>query len=392
MASTVIRFLFIGLFMAGAPPAWAADKTDEKFVRVAILNDVEELTVSIRGQYEIVDPKSNAVVLKGRGLENFKISMGKTGIQLNEQLYPLQRLYFKPGKYVTLHIKDQARRYRGVLEIVQKPDNKFLVINAIELEQYLKGVLYHEVSHRWPMEAMKAQAVAARTYVLYQMKKNAKDDYDVTGDIYSQVYGGKSAERFRTNIAANRTRGEILVYANKLLPAYFHASCGGHTENARNIWGHNLPPLAGVVCSFCQSEPNFRWKRNFRSKDIQDKLNARGYTIGPISEIRILDRNESGRINNLMIISRNGSRVRIPGIKFRELIGPNTVRSNNYEVAMKGYYFDLIGKGWGHGVGMCQWGAHRMAKERYDYDEILAFYYPGAEIVDYRTRPPEDLP
>ncbi len=393
MAPTLIRsFIIAGLLLGGFTPARAADEPGEKYVRVAILNKVDELNVSIRGKYKILDLGSGKILQEGRGMKESRISSYPGGIMINDQKYPLHRIRLASSKDIALYLDKKVNRYRGALDIIVKADKKFLVVNTIEIEQYIRGVLYHEVSHRWPMEAMKAQAVAARTYALYQMKKNKDDDYDVTGDIYSQVYGGKNSERFRTNIAVKRTLGNILVYNNKVLPAYFHASCGGHTENAKNIWGENLPPLAGVACSFCALAPHANWKRNFRSQDIQEKLSANDYQTGPIAEVRVVSRNESGRINNLQFSARDGKKTLIPGIKFRSIIGPNTVKSNKYEVVMKGYYFDLVGKGWGHGVGMCQWGAHQMAEERYKYDEILFFYYPGAQIVNYREQPPVDLP
>lgn len=394
VAAAIIRSLIVIALAAEifASPVRAADEPQEKLVRVAILNDIETLSFSMRGKYKIIDPQSDMIIEEGRSPRKFQLSNHPTGIQIDDKERLWRKIRLTAAKDVTLYLDDKVQRYRGTLDVIQKPDKKFLVVNTIELEQYIRGVLYHEVSHRWPMEAMKAQAVAARTYALYQMKKNKADEYDVTGDIYSQVYGGKSAERFRTNIAVKRTLGEILIYRNKILPAYFHASCGGHTENAKNIWGENLPPLAGVPCSFCALAPHANWTRNFRSEDIQKKFNANGYSMGPIADIRVVSRNESGRINNLLFTARDGKTTTIPGIKFRGIIGPNTVKSNKYEVVMKGYYFDLIGKGWGHGVGMCQWGAHRMAEERHKYDGILFFYYPGADIVDYRTQPPSDLP
>lgn len=389
----MIRFLIItGLLAGNCAYVHAGGPSKEKYVRVAILKNIDRSRFSVRGKYKIINLASGAVLEEGRSPRQFQLSSHPGGIRIDGKEHLSRRIRFTASKDITLYLGDKAQRYRGALDIIQKSNKKFLVVNTIELEQYIRGVLYHEVSHRWPMEAMKAQAVAARTYALYQMKKNKNDEYDVTGDIYSQVYGGKNAERFRTNIAVNRTLGEVLVYNNKVLPAYFHASCGGHTESARNIWGENLPPLSGVPCSFCAFAPHASWKRNFRSKDIQDKLGSNGYPMGPIADIRVVSRNESGRINNLLFTARDGKTTLIPGIKFRAIIGPNTIKSNKYEVIMKGYYFDLIGKGWGHGVGMCQWGAHQMAEERHKYDEILTFYYPGARIVDYREEPPSDLP
>ena len=394
MATALIRYIAVILLTVAGTSTHvrAADLPTEKYVRVAILNNVNELSFSIRGKYTILDIRSGAVLEEGRSLRESLLSTHPVGIAINGKDYPLRKIRLTSTKDITLYLADKPQRYRGALDIIETQSKKFLVVNTIELEQYIRGVLYHEVSHRWPMEAMKAQAVAARTYALYQMKKNKSDEYDVTGDIYSQVYGGKNAERFRTNIAVKRTQGEILVYRNKVLPAYFHASCGGHTESARNIWGENLPPLAGVPCSFCALAPHANWKRNLRSKDIQEKLGANGYPMGPIADIRVLSRDESGRINNLLFTALDGKTTTIPGIKFRQIIGPNVIKSNKYEILMKGYYFDLIGKGWGHGVGMCQWGAHQMSGERHTYGEILSFYYPGAGIVDYREQPPIDLP
>jgi len=244
-------------------------------------------------------------------------------------------------------------------------------------------VLYHEVSHHWPMEALKAQAVAARTYALYSINPAGKP-YDVTNDIYSQVYGGKSSERYRTDLAVEHTRGQVLTYNGRLIPAYFHATCGGMTEDAHELWNvDDIPPLRGVPCSFCQNSPHMHWKKNFRLKNIQDALNLHGYKVGSIKEISIVDKDRSERINHLKITQKNGQDLVIRGKDFRDLMGPNVIMSNNYEITMRGYYVDLAGKGWGHGVGMCQWGALGMARQQFNYKQILAYYYPQAALLNY---------
>lgn len=385
MAAKITRFLMAAfLFVAaiGSEGMGLSQKTPERFIRVAIVNDAEQFGVSVRGRYSLVDIAGGQELSQGRRLNASDVSVKRNGIQIGEDWYGSDHVRFAPQKDITIYFDGRNRQYRGTIDIILKKDRKFLVVNTVELERYIRGVLYHEVSNRWPMEAMKAQAVAARTYVLYQTLKNAKEAYDVTGDIYSQVYGGRSAERFRTNIAVDRTRGQILFFNDQMLPAYYHSSCGGHTENARNLWEHDLAPLKGVVCHFCRSHPHSTWKKNYRLKDIQDKLIENGYKIGPIKDISVLDRNLSGRITAVKITGRDGASVDIQGIKFRSMIGPNAIRSNNYEVAMAGYFFDLTGKGWGHGVGMCQWGAYQMSRERYTSDEILQFYYPGIVIKD----------
>ena len=124
-----------------------------------------------------------------------------------------------------------------------------------------------------------------------------------------------------------------------------------------------------------------RWKKNFRLKDIEDILNAGNRKTGPIKQIAIVDRNRSERINTLKITSRDGKQTLISGKDFRQAIGPNVLKSNNYEITMKGYYVDFVGKGWGHGVGMCQWGARGMALQQFTYKQILSYYYPHAALI-----------
>lgn len=395
MESTVGRPLKAALYFLGLC-VMLAHSTEAKSqegmqVRVAVLNGVKEFALAVRGRYTLTDPLTETHLGQGRRLKTSVVTLSDHGIQIGPDQYPLQRLRLRPQKDVTVIVGNKKRHYRGTLDIIVKENRTFLVVNTLELEQYIKGVLYHEVSNRWPLEATKAQAVAARTYVIFQMKKNQKEAYDVTSDIYSQVYGGKSAERYRTNIAANQTKDEVLFYNGAVLPAYYSATCGGRTEDAKNMWGEDWPPLRGIACDFCVLSPHYRWKRNFRSKDIQDKLNENGYPWGLIKDIAVLERNRSGRIKTLQITTRDGAMIQIPGEKFRNIIGPNVIKSNTYEVFMKGYYFDLAGKGWGHGVGMCQWGAYFMARQRYSYKDILNYYYPGTSLVNYRETPAADL-
>jgi stage II sporulation protein D len=350
-------------------------------VRVAVLVGAEEFELSVRGRYKITDTKSGNELGNGKQMKKEKVTLSEPGIAIGRKVFPVDRLRISGQKDVSVYVKGNKKRYRGQIDIIRVKDNRLLVINTIDLESYVKGVLYHEVPHRWPINAIKAQAIATRSYALYQTKERAGQPYDMTSDIYSQVYGGRSGERHRTNIAASRTRGQVLTYQGKVLPAYFHSTCGGRTENAAELWKHDLKPLSGVKCGFCTTSPHYKWKKNFQSKDIQGILNKNGYKLGLIKDISIKDRTPSGRIKTLKITTRDGAIETISGIKFRELVGPNLLKSNNYEVEMKGYYFDVIGRGWGHGVGMCQWGAYFMSKQRYTYTSILEHYYHGAKIT-----------
>ncbi|HDZ77653.1 MAG TPA: SpoIID/LytB domain-containing protein, partial [Candidatus Omnitrophica bacterium] len=256
---------------------------------------------------------------------------------------------------------------------------KLSVINYINIEDYIKGVLFHEVSHRWPIESLKAQAIATRTYALYHAQMNKDKDYDVSSDIYSQVYGGKNSERYRTNKAVRLTTGLVLFYEGKIFPTYFHATCAGKTEDANQLWDINLPCLKSVDCLFCVGSPHFKWEKNIIFSQILDKLNAAGYNLESLEDIQIIERNNSNRVK-ILLLKSNKEELSISGKHFRQIMDPKEIRSLNFSLEINEGSVDFFGFGWGHGVGMCQWGAYFMSKQGYKYQSILQFYYSGAEI------------
>ena len=381
MESTIkkISLLLIGATIAVsffAPGSSAADE----FVRIAILKSAPETVMETRGRFRIIDLSTQEILLDERVMAPSKVRVHATGIQVGKTIYPARRLRVISDKTVKILMGENYKRYRGFIDLIADKEGKLLIVNRLDLEQYIRGVMAHEIKDRWPMEAMKAQAVAARTYAVYQIRQSKKADFDLTSDIYSQVYGGRNAERYRTNIAVSRTEGQVLLYNNAILPAYFHSNSGGHTEDVSQLWNHDLLPLKGKPDPYSEGAPNDHWKKNFRSKDVADKLLANGLDVGTIEAINVLERNKSGRVKMLEFVSRDGKRMLLEGKKFRELIGPNELKSNLYDITMKGYFFDVNGKGWGHGVGMSQWGAYNMSRQRKDYREILEFYYPGAKL------------
>ncbi len=374
-------FVFITALFLAAGPGECADLT---LVRVAILRDVTHCTLTIDGRYEVIDQNSGKRLNVGMRLRPVAVSLKGGAIKVGDSYYEAQRVTVIPRSDAIMSLNN--RNYRGQITLINNSGKSITVINSIELEEYVRGVLHHEISDKWPLEAIQAQAVATRTYAVYSMQQYAGRDYDLTSDIYSQVYGGRSAERYRTNLAVRRTKGEVLTYKGKVFPAFFHANCGGITEDANELWDIDLPPLKGGVDSpFSVNSPHYKWRRNFRLKDIQQKLNKAGVAIGDIQEIKVVERNKSGRVRNLQLTARDGSVKTINGKSFRDILGPNILRSNKYEIVMKGWYVDFEGLGWGHGVGMCQWGAYGMAKLRYDYKKILSFYYPSSVITTLRN-------
>ena len=395
MMKRILVFLALGLICLSMKSYGSTQlqANHTQLIRVALVKEdkaLKQFGIAIRGEYYIFNPQSQEMLSKGRTINYAVVKLEGGKLKVGAENFSVNHLRFVSHKFMAVHLGDKTIKFRGYIDVLVKKNNRLVILNVVPIEEYVKGILYHELPSKppAPLETMKAQAVASRTYAMYQIEENKKKDFDVTSDIYSQVYGGKSAERFRSNIAVIKTKGEVLTYKGKVLPAYFHSTCGGHTEDVRELWNQDLPPLYGVKCDYCQLAPLSNWKKNFRSSDIQNKLKTNGYHLGPIVNIRVIDRNTSGRNRNLEMTTLDGQKVIITGKKFREIIGPNEIKSNKYEIQMKGYFFDVLGKGWGHGVGMCQWGAFYMAHERFNYKEILNYYYPGARLVNLFTDAP----
>jgi stage II sporulation protein D len=345
-----------------------------KFIRVAILQDAPSLSLNIGGYFEIIDAKSKRTLHHAKSLKT-TVTASKNGILIgSENFYP-DKVIIQASKSAGLAIN--GRKFRGNIQFIRKDNSSLLVVNYLGLEDYIKGILYHEVSHYWPLEILKAQAVVCRTYALNQIEVNKGKDFDVTADIYSQVYGGRTSERYRTSKAVDETRGEILTYQGKVFPAYFHATCAGYTEDASLLWNINIAPLKGVHCGFCQDSPHFKWHNVLNIDELRQTLEKSGYRIKEIKDILIGDRDKSGRIVVLKFINEKET-LNISAKDFRNIIGPNIIRSTNFTVKLADNDAVFVGYGWGHGVGLCQWGGYFMAKSGYNYQEILRYYYPGS--------------
>jgi len=362
----LISVLFIypscGFTMGAAPP-----RRDVP-LRVLVVRDVKNVNLRIKGPYKIVDFQTKEVLRQGKKLRNLVVStedIGSEGIKI------------LPGERARVYVN--KRQFRGVIDIIKKEDKRLMVVNHIDLEEYLYGVLYHEVSHRWPVEVLKAQAITARTYALYQKLVSKNKYFDLAADIYSQVYGGRTSETWRTTRAVNLTQGRVLTYEAKIFPTYYHATCGGHTSEATTLWNIDVPALRSRVCNFCKVSPHYKWRKELSMEYIKRKLRDAGYEIQIIS-VSILKRDETGRILDMILKGKN-SDIELSGNRFRLFIGPNTIKSTNFEIQTKGKHLIFYGKGWGHGIGMCQWGAYNMARKGWKVGEILGYYYPGADIT-----------
>ncbi len=379
MKKTITLFLFmlaLSIVMPQASPA--LEKGDDPVIRVLVLDNRDSMSLAVKGTYKVYSIPSEKLLTGGYILHT-KVRAGEQGIMFGSREFKFSKIRVTVPKGSLIYL--DGRSFRGTIDIMKRDNMKLAVINRIPLEEYLYGVLYNEISHRWPIEAIKAQAITARTFALYQARQNKLQDYDLTNDIYSQVYTGATSERWSTTRAVKLTRGKILIYKGDIFPAYYHATCGGKTEDASNLWNIDIEPLKGSECGFCKESPHYKWTKNIPLSEIEKKLGENGYRVGKIKSVTVVGRNKSGRVDKVEIKDDSGVSCMLTGKDFRRMIGPNELRSTNFEPSINNDKLTLSGIGWGHGAGMCQWGANGMAAHGKKADEILKIYYPGAAVT-----------
>lgn len=371
-----------------------------------------------------------------------------------------------------------GKNYRGAFLITQRGG----LLNVIDIEQYLCGVLPAEVSASWPPEALRAQAIISRTYALKQSLTRSDRGYDVVDTTMDQVYKGAGVETDKTNQAVTSTSGEILTYGKEIAHTYFHSDSGGHTANISDVWGQNVPYLTGVPEAVNYNSPVSTWSVKIPASKIQSAIaKVTGTDIGHITEIQVSEVDQGGRAVNMTFIGAKDTKT-IKASQFRTAVDPKALKStmltpsggafkveNNltpsgivsaqntkkskaaqktettltfdeeqgiakmtsegvftsaelidmltnpnklknyyetgiartgrknsssksvkpvskygYSVEKSGSDFVFYGRGWGHGVGLSQWGCMAMANQGWKAEDILTHYYPGTAIKKFK--------
>jgi stage II sporulation protein D len=274
---------------------------------------------------------------------------------------------------------------RGDL-VISVRDRHVFVVNELGLEDYVRSVVPSEVPSDWPLEALKAQAILARTYVLYQKAERKTSDFDVDATVQSQVYGGVPSEDGRTSEAVAATAGRVVLFDGRLAFTPYHSTSSGQTEDAMEVWGVDQPYLKGVDCSFDSASPAARWTRRIPLEEIEAALGQAGYRVGPIASITPMSRNRSGRVSSVRIVHAGGALV-LKGEGLRRIIGYQRLPSMRFTLTEFAVNPDtrrveawFEGGGWGHGVGLCQWGMKALAERGWTAERIITYYYPGTQV------------
>jgi stage II sporulation protein D len=296
-------------------------------IRVGIFIDYKN--ISLRGDkgLKIFDLSTGEILLLRRDSKMFKIAAEPQGIKINEQSFKIKKgIKIIPIADGFLEVQD--KKYRGDIEInVNKSLLK--VINIVEVEKYLYGVLKKEISPEWPAEVLKAQAIAARTFALSNMNKFISQGFNVCATTSSQEYGGVFCEHPATNKAINDTRGIVATYEGQPINAVYHSDSGGCTENCEDVWGGYVPYLRSVTSEYeaIVSPPNHQWSYTLTGEEFLTKLSRNDHKLNSIEEVFISEKTESGRVKSVDIIGDNGKKISLKTNDFRLLIGPGLIRS-----------------------------------------------------------------
>lgn len=339
-------------------------------VRIAVGRFPDVVEVKASGLMLIADGKSTPA---DKGV--VRISAGKSGPKIGGRDVRGDVIRLEAPGTLSLRghgyhhkLEVQWRRYDG------KPE--LLVVHPLDLETYVAGIVSSELPGGWPLEAYKAQAVAARTFALWQKYRRLDLPYHMEASVLDQVYHGVEREHALALRAAEETRGQVLTWRHLVAQAYFHASCGDRTESALEGWGTALGYLPGSKCGMCKTATRYGWSARIARADVDRALKP---LLGEsVVSLAITKRTASGRVKDVQLAGKTKKRT-INAADLRRLLGYSKLWSTFIDkLELQGDALVAHGKGSGHGVGLCQWGARGMADAGKSYDAILATYYPGA--------------
>lgn len=471
-------------------------------IRVGLAFEVEACRLSSAEGLELADADGQHIAGLPDAVTAVIASSG--GVAVGGRTYTQPSLMVRPRNGA---IALNGRWYRGQMVLLRSAGGRLNVVNYVDLESYIQGVLAGEVPSSWPEECLKAQAVAARSYVLHQVELYGGRDWDVVATDRDQVYEGMAGEIPSIVRAVQATRREVIAYNGKVVKAYFHSACGGHTEAASVAFGEDAPYMQGVTDPYCERSPYQAWTREYTMQHLRRAISQGSRsTLGKVLEVRLGKRAASGRAEEIVVV-REGGDEKLAGTELRRLLGYRDLRSTFFDIKVKksvlvtvsttqtqqvaandpapppaseepefgleqietvnlalkpeeafhvisgsgaldkaraGYAYaatsegvlrtfamrpgleavglahrlvaprpvvlpaatrtnpeprprtvtvtrlvqrqvplllSFQGRGWGHGVGMCQWGARGMAAHGMGYREILSWYYPTTRLM-----------
>jgi stage II sporulation protein D len=417
--SSFVFLVLLAALLPGCEPRGTVRPTPQMevaspfWIRVLLASNASECTVSIPSPFQVSRTDLGPGLPSGQPAQGpldgpTKVTLVRGQLMLGTMPLADREVVLSPGPP---HVFDlNGQKYRGKLKlIVDRGGQTFDVLNLVPLEPYLAGVVGEEMPSYWEPQALRAQAIAARTYCLFIKNRfGVNRSYDVSRTQASQVYGGVAAESPQIWNAVNSTFGKVLttekprsgrnfssdMLGQGLFPTYFSSVCGGHTSDSQNVFGDSFGPLTGVPCPYCKDVARlglFFWPMaQFSRKTVTEQLTGRYpklKSLGEIKDIVVDQKSDYGQFYRMTRIKLVGATGRTDTLRAEDLrlaidSSGRQIKSTACHIVPwgDGWAF-LSGRGWGHGVGMCQCGAEGMARGGSSAEEILRHYYPGAQIV-----------
>ena len=424
---TLTIALIISLFIAIGICAEASEYRSE--VKVGIKygqNSGNSVTLSSAGGLTVYDAAVGTVLYSAAPSEELYIEMGSTGFSSWNKFTAesITKISVQPASGTTIFC--DGKEYRGYIYIEKRHNGELLVINYVGTDDYVSSVLGKEMSYTWPKEALKAQSVCTRNFVLTRNGTHKEYGFDVCTTTHCQVYGGVASEHENTRAAVEETKGILGKYNGEVVGLYFFATSGGQTEDVENVWGSPYGYLRSVPDTYENPEKasRYKWEVTLSKSEIEEKLKTSGYDIGSVNKITIDSTTNTGRVTQMTIYGTNGKQTFkrekcrtilglysqkfsiVPNITIRlhttagasqmplyaqsaegvsgiggysVLTGDNVISTIDIDTSGAETY-SINGGGYGHGVGMSQWGARGMAENGFTYDQILKHYFTGIEL------------
>jgi stage II sporulation protein D len=365
-----------------------------KEVRVALTNSpVSQVEISIDGAYDVTADAAANALFRGNGLKATLVATTPYGFQFGPRQVRGQALEIGPERSPGVWIAD--REYRGRIRLIRR-GNKIVIVNVVALEDYIASVVDGEMPAAFPDAARQAQAIAARSYAFFQLRSGAGSSLlcDVFASTRSQNYGGYqyrgrdgrryAAESASSRHAARQTAGLVCLCDGQPFCTYYTAVCGGRTVSGAVVFNDESPALAPVDCPWCHDADLFRWTQEIPLAEaaarLQQFLASQGKPFGTLASIRRTVQTDAVR-EQAFEVSDSQRRYHISAFDLRRQLNRTSLPSYQFEAKVAEGLLVLEGRGHGHGVGLCQWGARGMAEAGSGPLAILRHYYPSAEVV-----------
>lgn len=355
-----------------------------------------ELRVAVEeGDSQLQIGTSSTAVLRGNGGQNLGQITPMQGLKAQFQQGQVKVGQWKASQMWVEPVDANGfvwvgdRWYRGKVRLIPSSDG-LLAVNHVNLEDYLYSVVGSEMPTHWPLEALKSQAVAARSYALHKRAKLANANYDLGDTTTWQVYKGIEAETASTQAAVGATQGQVLTHGGTIIEAVFHSSSGGHTENVEDVWSQAVPYLRGVA-DFDHHAPVFTWQKHFTAEQMRQRITG----VGHILSMTPVETTPHGRVRQMKVVGDAGQRV-LTGNELRNALGlrsslfvvsPQAAMTGSAAKSLRPAAFVVSGRGFGHGLGLSQWGAYGLALRGYSYQQILGHYYQNAALAQIQVVP-----